>query len=159
MSVSVNASNPSADMQLYRIFKATVPVSIEGLDDPLYTLKTNGVLKRAIKKPNITISGAQNFDVAVGQGFYMSSNQGAGFLDRLEGRLTPSGKYDSGGLESIVYTPSLQANGIIVKPGQTDIDYLYFDSAAYPGSPVNQSSYSWLRIDAQHAATYNITLE
>src|SRR3972149_11551786 len=159
INISVNATNPGASMELYRISRSTIPVSIEGLDDPIYTLKTNGILKRPVKRPNITVSGEPAFDAAVSNGFYMPSPEGAGFLDRMEGRLRPSGKYGaSQGLESVVYIPFLQANGITIKPTQTNIDYLYFDPAAYPGSPVNQSSFSWLKIDAAHAGTYNISL-
>ncbi len=161
LSIIVNVSNSYANMSLYRIFNTTVAVPIEGFNDPVYTLHTNGILKRTIKFPNITVSGAVNFDSAISEKFYMPSADGASFMDRLEGRLTSSGKYDSAGingLETVVYLPDLQANGITIKPDQTDIDYLYFDSSVYSGSPVSGSTNAWLRVDAAHAATYNLTL-
>ncbi len=162
ITLSVNATNPAAAMELYRIYNRSVPVSIEGFNDPLYTLKTNGVLKRTIRAPNFTVSGVANFDIAVSRQLYMPSSEGPGFLDRLEGRLRASGTYNTTssvtGLESVVYIPSMQANGVAIKQGQTTIDYLYFDTASYPGLQVNQSSYNWLKIDGVHASTYNITI-
>lgn len=153
VGIEVNATK--ADMALYRIYKTTAFVSIEGFDDPLYTLKTNGILKRTVKSPNMTITG-QGFDDAVRYGFYMPSSEGPGFLDRLEGRLR-NGKYGNTGLESVVYLPSLQANGLAIKEDQSNIDYLYFDPTIYPGTAMNQSFYSWLRIDSTHMAVYNIS--
>jgi len=102
-----------------------------------------------------------NFDKAVEEGFYMPSSDGAGFLDRLEGRLQGSGKYnttnETTGLESIVFIPTLQANGFIIRDNQTTVDYLYFDASSNPGYRVNQTQYNWLRMDIEHANTYNIT--
>jgi uncharacterized protein YbjQ (UPF0145 family) len=159
--ISVNATKPSSGIGVYKVYWTEIPVSIENFDDPLYTLGTNGVIKRSIKMAEMNLSGAANFGNAVAFGFYMPSAEGAGFLDRLEGRLRGSGKYNTtamSGLESVVYVPSLQANGISIKPNQTDIDYMYFDNATYSGSSVNQSSYGWLKIDGNHAAVYNLTL-
>jgi hypothetical protein len=162
LSILVNVSNSYANMSLYRVYNKTIAVQIEGFNDPVYTLNTNGILKRSIKFPNITVSGVQNFDSAVTYKFFMPSSDGASFLDRMEGRLRSSGKYNLTGavtgLETVVSLPELQANGFTIKSGQSDMDYLYFDPAAYPGSPVVNSTHSWLRIDPAHAATYNITL-
>jgi len=161
INLSVNATHPASGMELYRVYNSVVPVQIEGFNDPLYTLKTNGLLKKNIKAPNITVSGVANFDIAVTEGFYMPSPEGPNFLERLEGKTRSSDKYNISnlvtGLESVVYLPVLQANGIPVKGNQTNIDYLYFDVASYSGYQVNQSAYSWLKIDPAHASTYNIT--
>lgn len=157
VSISVNTSNSNAKMGLYRIYNTTVAVPIEGLDDPLYTLKTNGILKRTVSFPNLTVSGYAPFDSAVTNEFYMPSS-GPNFLDRMEGRLISSGKYGAGGLETVVFLPDLQSNGLTVKNSQSVIDYLYFDSAVYSGQTVVNSTYTWLKIDPVHAAIYNLTL-
>ena len=159
--ISVNATNTQAGIGIYRVYTAEIPVSIEDFNDPLYTLGTNGVIKRSIRSTEMNLSGAANFDVAVGSAFYMPSAEGAGFLDRLEGRTRNSGKYNTTqicGLESVVYIPTLQANGMPIRTNQTDIDYMYFDTGTYSGYGVNQSSYGWLKIDSGHAAVYNLTL-
>jgi hypothetical protein len=160
--IGLNSTYPAENMGLYRIYNTTIPIVIEGFDDPIYTFGTNGILKREIRLPGANVSGPAGFDLSITQGSYMPSLSGAGFLDRMEGRLVNSGKYNrtegAAGLESVVYIPDLQANGIIIKPGQSDIDYMYFNSSSQQGSAVNQSSYSWLRIDNDHATTYNLTL-
>ncbi len=161
VQISLNATYPQENMGIYRVYNTTVAVSIEGYDDPLYTLGTNGVLKREIRRPQIAVNGSENFDSAVASGYYMPSQKGAGFLDRLEGRLVASGKYGTtslGGLESVVFIPDLQANGIPIREEQTAIDYLYFNQSALQGKAVNLSAFSWLRIDSEHAAVYNLTL-
>lgn len=161
IAVRVNVTNPAASMEFHKTYTATIPISIEGFNDPLYALNTNGILKRNIMAPTGPVSGSGNFDNAVENGFYMASQNGAGLLDRLEGRTHGSGKYNistsMSGLESVVFLPSLQANGITIKPDETTIDYLYFDPASYSGSQVNQSVYSWLKIDSAHASIYNLT--
>ena len=119
-------------------------------------------LSRIIKKANETIYGVEKFDEAVANQFYMASDDGPSFLDRLEGSLSISPKYQTGsqiGIESIVDLSELSAVGLSIKPSQSDIDYLYFDSATHSGYPVNDSSYSWLRIDSDHANTYGLELE
>ncbi len=158
--VAVNISIPSAEMNLYRVYNTTTSVSIVGFSDPLYTLKTNGIMKRTIAAPVTAVSGTNSFDNAVGSGLYMRSVQGPGFMDRLEGRTSGSGKYNrsAAGLESVVYLPDLQANGITIDTTKTDMDYLYFDAPYHAGSAVIGSRYSWLKIDAEHAGTYNLSI-
>lgn len=159
--VSVNITDRNA-MKVYKIYNESKIISIEGLEDPLYGLETNGLLKRKFTKAGI-INGAADLDNAVGNELYMNSTDGASFLDRLEGRLTASNKYKSMasnpiGLETIVYLPDLSAAGFVPKPSQTNVDYLYFNESTYTGYPVNNSGYSWLKIDTEHAITYGIDL-
>jgi hypothetical protein len=162
IGIMVNVSDRSQRMQLNRIYYTSIPISIDGFTDPLYTIKTNGLIKREINPPNITVSGLQNFDKATTDRFYMPSSEGASFLDRLEGRTTISDDYENFtniGLETIVDLPQLQANGLSVKTNQSAIDYMYFDSIGQPGYAVNNSIHAWLRVDANHATVYNITIK
>jgi len=159
-AILVNVSYPAAKMYLYRVYNATTIINLMDFNDPLYTLKTNGVIKRSIKPAPSNISGASSLDTAIAEGYYMQSQNGPSFLDRLEGRVTASGRYNTSasGLESVVYLPVLQANGFSINESQSDVDYLYFSGSSYPGYAVNQSAYSWLKIDTTHAAEYNLTL-
>ena len=157
--ISVNVSHPTGETSLYRVYDTEIPVSIEGQIDPLYMLNTNGLLKRTIEPPNITVYGAANFDAAVAREYYMQSQGGPSFLDRLEGRLVS--KYANAtniGLETFVFVPELQANGLTVKPNQNSIDFLYFNSSTHSGQQVNSSAYSWLRLNNEQAARYGVTL-
>jgi hypothetical protein len=159
--VSVNITDASAAAGLYRVYDTEIPISIEGLVDPVYMLNTNGLIKRTILAPVSTVYGTTSLDDAVLNGFYMQSDSGPSFLDRLEGRLDIDARY-SGipgiGLERFVYLPELQSNGIPVKNSQNTVDYLYFDSAAHAGQQVSGSAYNWLLLDASQAAKYGVTL-
>ncbi len=155
----VNASDRAGTMKLERIYNTTVPVSIEGIIDPLYMLKTNGVFKVPVTAPNITVYGVAALDRAIAEKFYTPSTNGPSFLDRLEGRLSISPKYagmTNIGLETIVNLPELQANGFAIKPDQSDVDYIYFDALEQTGSVVSGSSYAWLRLDAAHKSKYGV---
>lgn len=158
--ISVNMSDSGSNTNLYRVYDTTIPVSVEGLVDPLYLLYTNGLIKRTIRAPNITVYGATGVDTALVREFYMQSADGPSFLDRLEGRLT-QGTYNVSqtiGLETFVYLPEIQANGLQVKTGQSSIDYLYFSSSNNPGQSVNNSAYSWLKMNTGQATKYGVTL-
>jgi hypothetical protein len=157
--IFVNITDMSKTTNLYRIYNTNIPISIEGLVDPLYLLNTNGLIKRTIKAPGTTVYGATNVDAAVAGKYYMQSGNGPSFLDRLEGRLT--GAYTAEntiGLETFVYLPELQANGLPVKTDQNSIDYLYFSSSSQPGQAVSGSAYGWLRLNSEQAAVYGVTL-
>ncbi len=150
----VNLTDKSGMMRLERLYERTISIPISGFADPLYTLKTNGVLKRVIIPANPAINGLQSLDIAVSAGSYTASD-GPTFLDRMEGKLTRSSQYPAGtGLETIVYLPDFQPNGLPVNSAASDVDYLYFSSAA--GCPVTGSAHSWLKLDNNSAAKYNV---
>ena len=86
----------------------------------------------------------------------MPAPSGPSLLDRMEGRLAATTA--TNGLETLVSLPDLQANGLPVKPDQNSADYLYFDTVVQSGTPVNQSSYAWLRLNAEQASRYGVTL-
>ncbi len=152
----VNLTDKSGKMGLERTYIRTIEFSIEGFADPLYTLKTSGVLKRVITAPNETVHDVATLDRAVAGGSYMPSD-GPTFLDRLEGRLTRSLQYPAGtGLETIVYLSDFQANGLAANSAASDVDYLYFSGAS--GCPVDGSGYGWLKLDDSHAAGYSVTV-
>jgi len=162
-TIIVNSTESSRTMRLDKTYNEDLVLSIEGFEDTIYTLNTNGLLTRTIKKANITVSGATAVDTAVAQKLYMSSNDGPSFLDRLEGRLSTSSKYSSQtpniiGLETLIYLPEISYVGVPIKTSQSVIDHYYFGSSAHAGSLVEDSSYDWLRLDASHAAFYGVTL-
>ena len=156
--VSVNVTDVTSSTNLYRIYSVGIPISIEGLLDPLYTLNTNGLLKRVIQSPNITVYGVANFDNAVFYEYYMPSIAGPSFLDRMEGRLSSKYAVQGIGLESVVYLPELQAAGLTIKSGQNTFDYLYFSNLSQSGQSVNGTAYAWVQANSGQAATYGLTL-
>ncbi len=159
--ISVNITD-NRDMEIYRIYNESIVVSIEGFEDPLYSLNTNGLLKRKFAQAGMMIDGVTELDTAISNGLYMNSADGPSFFDRLEGRLETSTKYSSMatnqiGVETIVYLPDLSAAGLPIKPEQISIDYIYFNSTNI-GYPVNNTIHSWLRLGDEHADIYNVEL-
>jgi len=163
LNVSVEVNITAGDTTVYRNYNESVIVSIEDYEDPLYTLNTNGLVKNIIKKSSFSVTNVTHLDNLTSRKLYISSSDGASFFDRLEGSLIASSTYkamssNTIGLESIVYQPDLLAFGITPKTGQSYVDYLYFDSDANTGYPVNNSAISWLRIDNTHAGLYGVQL-
>ena len=161
LNTSVIVNITAGDTTVYRHYDESIMVSIEDYEDPLYTLNTNGLVKNIIKKSSFSVTNVTHLDNLTSRKLYISSSDGASFFDRLEGRLTSSAAYkamssNTIGMESIVYQPDLLAFGITPKTGQSYVDYLYFDSSAIIGYPVNNSAISWLRIDDVHIDLYDV---
>jgi len=161
---SVVAANITVqDTHFYRIYNESTVVSVQDYTDPLYTINTNGLVKNVIKKSPFAVTNVTYLDNMTLKRLYISSENGASFFDRLEGRLLASDTYKALspltiGLESTVYQPDLLSFGITPKTTQTYVDYLYFNNSAITGYPVNDSSISWLKIDPPHASLYGVSL-
>jgi len=152
ITLTVNITDRTGKMEINRRFNRTVLVSIEGFDDPLYTLETNGYIKRKIKRNNLTIYGISTADYAIQHRFYMACTDGPEFLDRLEGKFTPSEK----GIETFVDLSDLSIVGIPVNTGESIIDHQYFDLVPDPGNIIAGSSYSWFKLDDEHRSLYGL---
>ncbi len=160
-AVAVNITFSNAN--IYRVYNESVTVSVEDYEDTLYTLNTNGLVKNVIKKSPFSVTNVTQLDNLTTERYYIPSDNGASFFDRLEGRLVASEAYKAQsvnkiGMESIVYQPDLLAFGIAPKTSQSFVDYLYFNSSSIPGYPVNDSQISWLKIDTAHATLYGVQL-
>jgi len=155
-NISINASNRAGTINISRTFEQQVPVSIIGFEDPMYPLNTYGRLKRVITK-NVT----SGFDLAELQDFFANRNYAPGygpsFLDRLAGRTYNT--YSGAGLESFVDLQEIQSYEIEIKPTQTLIDFLYFNTSLIPGDTVTGFTPAWFRIDDlyNHKSYYGIT--
>ncbi len=149
------------DMVVNRLYSRDVIVSLEDLEDPVYFLKTRGLLRRTIQRAS-NITNVQQLDDVTTEQRYVPSSSGPSYFDRLEGRLSLSSRYASLsskpiGLESIVFIPDLVSVSLPVDTTRSVVDYLYFNSTFLQGYPVNQSTVNWLRLDTQTAARYNVT--
>ncbi len=101
------------------------------------------------------------FDM-IGNGLYNVSEDGASFLDRLEGNLNNT-RCPSCGLESFVNLLDLSANDLTVKSDQSVLDYLYFSNDTYSADVVrgvshwsSDSYYPWFKIDSSTATLYGL---
>ncbi|MEM5781791.1 MAG: hypothetical protein QXD43_01165 [Candidatus Aenigmatarchaeota archaeon] len=99
-----------------------------------------------------------NLTLDIKNGYYHSSDEGASFLDRLEGNLTLSPKYQYG-LESFVYLPDLTNANIPINSQLSVLDYQYWRNIA--GNSIRNgnydSVYAWFKIDSQCANLYGIS--
>jgi hypothetical protein len=148
-------------MNLSRNYSQSILIDVEGLEDPIQPMKTNGFVKKIIAKQTEGLWGVARVEQATLSGWYLSSSDGASFFDRLEGRITASDKYralspNPIGLETLVNVQEISSKGIPVKENQSIVDYYYFNDSTITGYPLNGSSYSWIKLDEEHAAKYGV---
>lgn len=130
-------------------------IPIESFEDPLYQVSTLGlVTNKMIKSPYATlVSGTDvsNLTLHATNSYYIASSSAPSFLDRLKG----INSANPNGVESLVNLQELSQQGI--SPiNKAIIDYIYFSNSnpahfGVTGTPV------WVRIDAAHFDTYNVT--
>jgi hypothetical protein len=164
-TVLLNISDTATKMGISKNMSVAAAVSIEGMQDPLYQIKTSGTVFRTIKKspfnkntaPLAGVWNLSNLTSAIKDGYYYNSTKGPSFLDRLEGKATLSQPY---GLESFVYLPSL----INPDTSLSDLDYQYWTNvdgyllnSSKDYNPALDSIYSWFRIDCSAATDYGIS--
>ena len=109
-----------------------------------------------------------NFKKHVENSYYQPSQDGASYLDRLEGQLLVQTKYSSQtnnliGVESFINKGNIPPE-ITVDKDKTNIDYLYFSSGSLDGDKVKGISDSnWFRLDNELVGSvrrqeiYNVT--
>jgi len=93
-------------------------------------------------------------------GYYRSSDKGASFLDRLEGKLTLSSKYEPYGLETVVNLEDIIGMNLGVDYTFSCIDYKYWNNIT--GNAVRNGDYDpvfdWFKIDSEdnHPNIYGV---
>ncbi len=158
MNVIVNSTDPLTQIRVDRAYFQTALVSVEGFEDPLYPLETNGFVKRIVNRTVLpqNISAVNNASLYK---LYWSSSEGASFLDRMEGRYYLSAAYNvtgTEGLESFVDLAEISAVGVSVRTNQSVVDFNYFSPLTIDGCPVVNASYSWFKLDSSSASKYNV---
>ncbi len=130
-------------------------VPVEGFEDPLYTIKTNGLVISNITKSNFSqfASGndVSNLSVHSTNMYYISHNDAPSFLDKLEGNLAA----DSNGIESLVNLQKLSQQGLSIST-KSVVDYIYFSSNNPAYSSINGMP-SWFKLDSSHLSVYNVS--
>lgn len=158
----VNISDATAEMGILKNITVSEAITIEGIEDPLYPIKTNGNIFRSITKSpaspfnKITTSDLTNLTSDIKNSYYHNSTNGPSFLDRLEGKTT--NHYQPYGLESFVYLPDLISAGLPVYSQLSDLDYQYWTSKN--GCLLNESFqtdpvYHWFRMCKNNAYVEN----
>ena len=133
----------------------TARVPVQGLEDPLYIVNTNGLVTVKVKQTphtifveNTNITSLLNHTLS---SYYRSHTDAPSFLNRLQGNLSAS-QY---GIESLVNLQKLSSQGVPTQQ-KTVVDYIYF-STQNPAHNGVSGMPSWFRLDAAHLAYYNAT--
>jgi len=121
-------------------------INIEGFEDPLYILNSNGKVLYKINK-----SDGESLKNHLENHLYQEDSDAPSFLDRLEGKTTP----DANGIESFVDLEEFSKQGLQTKD-KSAVDHVYFSSDNPQASNV-QGMPSWFRLDAVHMTKYNAT--
>ncbi|PIT85471.1 hypothetical protein COU36_03115 [Candidatus Micrarchaeota archaeon CG10_big_fil_rev_8_21_14_0_10_59_7] len=160
-NMSLKARSDSYSLNLTRTLYAQALVGIEGVEDPLYPLMTNGLVDRVILANATAVYGVEALDSFFAGRRYIPSRDGASFLDRLEGHPALSSRYSASrpaGLESLVDLSQLLAQGVPIEENSTVADYLYFDETTPAGFLVNGSAYGLLYLDTTSASIFGVGL-
>ncbi len=160
-SASVNASFPSYDIKLFKYYNTSTIVSILGVEDPLYALRTNGLLERSLVPAPFYPASVTDIDAAVDDEYYFPNADAPSFLDRLENKTILSAKYANPnavvGLESFVNLFDLSSQGLSIALNKSVVDHYYFNETQPQGTRLIGSTYAWLYLDQQHAGTYGVS--
>lgn len=153
-SLTVNASIESYGTKISKTFIKTIQVPLQGIEDPLYQLNSNGLISRIIALNSSTLNKVNALDNFVNAKQYVQSQNGPSFLDRLEGKTNLSIGI---GVESIININEFIAQEVQIKQGKTMIDYLYFSNASNTGFQVEESSLAWLLLDPESKTRYGVS--
>ncbi len=130
----------------------TTTINIEGFEDPLYTIHSNGGVIKEIERTNITDFVDETGDTNgllnhLDNSYYTDSNISPSYLQRLEGSLGPS----QHGIESLVDLQEfsqLESYGVELKDDCSIVDFVYFDNNCENiTSYLINNTYSWFRLD------------
>jgi phosphohistidine swiveling domain-containing protein len=83
---------------------------------------------------------------------YYPFDEGPSFLARAEGNFGSS----TNNLQSFVDLVELSSNGLILKSGETVVDYKYFSSSSHPGKQVRGIEELWFRLDDEDGQRYGV---
>lgn len=132
-------------------------INIEGFEDPLYLVSTNGlVTNKIIKAPYAYF--VQGFDISnllahSQNSYYISSASAPSFLDKLEGIDAQS----ANGIESLVNLQKLSSQGIAIKD-KSAVDYIYFsDDSPSACNVIPAGMPSWFKLDNSHLLAYQVS--
>lgn len=127
-------------------------VEVEGFEDPIYLINTNGRVVNKINKTIYTFSSdISNLTLHSLNSYYIASSLAPSFLDRLEGKTSSN----PNGIESLVYLPELAEQGLAIKD-KSCVDYIYFLSDN-PVSHNIQGMPSWFKLDDAHLSIYGVS--
>lgn len=119
-------------------------ISIEGFEDPLYIVNSNGKVFYSINK-----SSGESLVNHLENHVYQEDSDAPSFLDRLEGKT----EANVNGIESLVDLEEFSKQGLETKD-KSAVDHIYF-SSSNPDTSNILGMPSWFKLDADHITKYN----
>jgi hypothetical protein len=127
VQINLNDTKGLARWNFTKTYSANV--SIISIRDPVYSVATYGKVPNAIRVTNITDfvidKDPANLMTHIRNMSYNASSLAPSFLMRLEGNFSNS---TCCGIESFVYIPQLETQGLIINNSRSIIDYIYFSN-------------------------------
>jgi hypothetical protein len=138
----------------------TTEVPLQNIRDPIYSVGTYGKVPNTIRQTNVTdfIDQATNSTLGLqihnNNSFYYPNTNAPSFLMRLSGNFSPS-QY---GIESLVYTPELDTQGVSYESSKSIVDYVFFSNiSGYTSKACSVKNMpTWFKIDLNHTSTYEV---
>ncbi len=144
-----NVSDYKNNKRFVRSVNKTVFLPIQGLEDPVYYVKSNGRIANIV---NFTFN--KDIFYLINESFnnslYVPNNLSPNFLMRLEGNFSNS----STGIESIVNGQRFFNIGILNYSGRSNVDSLYFSNITHNVVCVNNTP-NWFRLDDSRVSFYD----
>ena len=131
-------------------------ISIEGFEDPLYIVNTNGKvsykINRTIYEGIYVLDGnPANLSNHLNSRLYTENSDAPNFLKRFEGNLSA----DENGIESLVDLGAFFNQDLPVYQ-RSAVDHVYFSGNSTANYRVRNMPY-WFMLDSYHLAKYNAT--
>lgn len=155
MEANITDSRGTASWTITRTFFGKIP--IVDLRDPLITVQTYGRLQQVIKPSNASqlVIDATNDTAALLQhmnvSYYIAAGRGPDILMRFAGNMSDS----EFGIESLIDTDELIAQGLPADSSASIVDYQYFAATAATICNV-QNLPARMRFSAADAANYEL---
>jgi hypothetical protein len=155
--MDVDDTRGTAQWHITKTLTGKVPIT--DLRDPLFTARTYGRIQRVIKPTNVTLFVNDAADANDTTGLmahfntsaYVAAGRGPTMLMRFSGNISDS----EFGIESLIDTEDLAAQGLPVNTSASVVDYEYFrNMPAYACSIQNVPSR--VRLDIDHLGTYQV---
>ena len=148
VTIRYSLTDSRARRNYTREITATTDVPIEGLEDPLYFVKSLGRLSNVVRFTNETDLDTL-IDESMNNSLYRYSNKSPSYLMRLEGNFSPS----EFGIESIVGGQRFLNQGVGLYDGRSSIDALYFSTIAHEAQCMSGAP-DWFRLDTNRLNDY-----
>jgi hypothetical protein len=143
----------------------SVPIPIEGMEDPLFTLYTSNLVSRQVNKTThegsyTTPNSAANLMDHTRKGMYRENPMAPSYMMRFENNLSAS-PY---GIESLINLPEFELQGVPIFD-RTIVDYLYFSNYSASRHLINTTDcgggpcvdqVTWFYLDDNHTVDYMV---